>query len=92
MYLQATKAELLRLPGLVGTPSVRAVTLPPGRAVRTHLRVGVVVKGHTVVADLNQVAFLRNGRSIVITFTTSAANAKKTAPVITRTSKSIKLG
>ena len=45
VYLQATRAELLRVPGLIGTPSAKAVTLPAGRAVRTHLRAGVVVKG-----------------------------------------------
>ena len=82
----------MQVPGLVGTPSVKAVTLPAGRAVRTHLRAAVVVKGRSVVGDLNQFAFIRHGRSIVITFTTSAANAKKTAPVIARTSRSIKFG
>ena len=68
------------------------MTLPAGRAVRTHLRAGVVVKGRTVVADLNQFAFLRNGRSIVVTFTTAVAKARQTAPVIARTSKSIRFG
>ncbi len=92
VYLRATKAELQRVPGLVGTPSVKVVTLPAGRAVRTHLRAGVVVKGRTVVADLNQFAFLRDGRSIVVTFTTAVAKARQTAPVIARTSKSIRFG
>ena len=77
---------------MVGTPSVKVVTLPAGRAVRTHLRAGVVVKGRTVVADLNQFAFLRDGRSIVVTFTTAVAKARQTAPVIARTSKSIRFG
>jgi hypothetical protein len=91
-YLQATKSELIRVPGLIGTPSARAVTLPAGRAVRTHLRAGVVVSGRNVVGDINQFAFLRNGRSIVVTFTTAAANARKAAPVVTRASKSIRFG
>ena len=82
----------MQVPGLVGSPSAKAVTLPAGRAVRTHLRAGVVVKGHSVIGDLNQFAFLRKGRSVVITFTTADAAAKKTAPVIARASKSIRFG
>jgi hypothetical protein len=91
-YRLAILGELRRVPGLVGTPTATAVTLPAGRAVRTHVRASVVVKGRTLVADLNQIAFLRDGRSIVITFTTAVAAARKTAPVIARASKSIRFG
>jgi hypothetical protein len=92
LYRHATLAELRRVPGLVGTPTATAVTLPAGRAVRTHLRASVVIKGRRLVADLNQIAFLRGGRSIVVTFTTAVAAATRTAPVIARASRSIRFG
>jgi hypothetical protein len=91
-YQRLSTAELRRLPGLVGSPSVRVVTLRAGRAVRTHVRAAVVVHGRRVVADINQFAFLRGGRSIVITFTSGVAAARKTAPTIARTAASIRLG
>ena len=63
--------------GLVGSPSARSVTLPAGRAVRTHLRAAVVVKARRVVADINQFAFLRARRSIVLTYTTGARGGEE---------------
>jgi hypothetical protein len=89
-YQRLTAAELQRLPGLVGTPSVKAAKLPAGRAVRTHVRAAVVVHGRRVVADINQFAFLRAGRSIVITFTSGVAAARKTAPTIARAAASMR--
>lgn len=90
-YQRLTKAELDRFPSLVAAPTVRAVTLPAGRAVRTHFRATVVTGGRRVVSDISQFAFLRSGRSVVITFTTGTA-AAKAAPVIARAARTIRFG
>jgi hypothetical protein len=89
-FLRVLRAELQRLPGIVGTPGLRTVSLRAGRAARTHVRAGVILSGQRKVGDLTQFAFLRDGHSIVVTFTTSVAAASKTAPLITRVSRSIR--
>ncbi len=91
-YKQATASELAGLPGLVGTPSVREARLPAGQALRTKLRAGVVVGGKTKIAEINQVAFLRGRKSIVVTFTTAASNAGRFAAVVNRGAFSIRFG
>jgi hypothetical protein len=91
-YLRLTRAELLQLPGLVASPAVRATTLPAGPAARSHLRATVVVDGRRVVGDVTQFAFLRDGRSIVLSFTSAATAAARNAPVVARSAASIRFG
>ncbi|MFN0155815.1 MAG: hypothetical protein ACKVUT_15685 [Gaiella sp.] len=87
---QATADELGKLPGLIGTPTVWVTTLPAGRTIRTKLRAGIVVDGKTKVAEINQMAFLRSAKSIVVTFTTIASNAKRFKPVVNAGARSIR--
>jgi hypothetical protein len=89
-YRQATASELAGLPGLIGKPALTVAKLPAGRALRTRLRAGVVVDGKTNVAEINQVAFLRGTRSIVVTFTTTASNAAAFRPLVNRGARSIR--
>lgn len=89
-YLAATRSELGQLPGIVRPPTVRSLQLPGGRAVRTQLRLGVKVNGRQVVAEISQFAFLRDGKSIVISFTAVASAAARLAPTFNRAGRSIR--
>ncbi len=72
-YLAAARGEIAGLPGRVGAATTLAYDLPGGRAARSEVRIALSAHGKRVVASVTQWAFLRPGKSVVISFTTTSA-------------------
>lgn len=68
--VSAARSDLTRIPGRVGAVTSTGVQLPGGPAASSRVDVGVLAHGKRVVARVTQYAFLRPGRSIVVSFTT----------------------
>lgn len=69
-YRAAAARELRLLPGRVGTTSSTIVRLPAGQAVQSTVDVEITAHGAKLVARVNQWAFLRPRKSVVVSFTT----------------------
>lgn len=70
VYHQAARRELERVPGRVGKVTSTIVRLPGGSAVSSTVDIALTNRGKRVVARVTQYAFLRPGRSVVLSFTT----------------------
>ena len=66
----ASKSELSGIPGRVGDVTSVPTTLPGGSAARSVVDVALANKGKKVIARVTQFAFIRPGRSVVVSFTT----------------------
>lgn len=91
-YLASARSELSLLPQRVGPASSRAVELPAGRAVRSQVKLGVIVDGRRILTAITQWAFLRPGKSVVVTFTTIPARSARYRPVFATAARSIRFG
>jgi hypothetical protein len=91
-YLAAARSEISALPGRVGAASTRIVTLPAGTSVRSNVKIGLVSGGKRIVAEVTQWAFLRQGQSVVVSFTTTPSRQSRYAPTFTAAARSIRFG
>jgi hypothetical protein len=91
-YRQALVTQLGALPSVQGRVAVNAVTLPTaGPGVRLSYRLQLVVQGRRLVTKTLQYAFLRDNRSIIVTYTTTPASAGAYTSTFTRSANSIRL-
>jgi hypothetical protein len=88
----ASKSELSGIPGRVGRVTAVAATLPGGPAAHSIVDVAVSNKGKKVVARVTQYAFLRPGRSVVVSFTTRKTGSARYAPTFAAAAHSVRFG
>jgi hypothetical protein len=89
-YLVAARIELQALPTRVGEPALWVERLPAGQAVRTRVKIAIRRSGKQIVSDITQWAFLRPGRSIVVSFTTTTNRRPHYVPIFTAAARSIR--
>lgn len=89
-YLEAARAEISTLPGRVGAASTRLERVPAGRVVRSHVRIAILRGGTRIVSDITQWAFLRSGKSVVVSFTTTPGKRVRYLPVFNAAARSIR--
>jgi hypothetical protein len=91
-YYAAAADELRRIPGRVGGTPSRIVRLPGGSAVHSVVDIGLTSQGKRLVARISQWAFLRPRASVVLSFTTRAATAKRYNARFTQSARSVRFG
>ncbi|MFN8222422.1 MAG: hypothetical protein U0R50_04135 [Gaiellales bacterium] len=88
----AAESELTRIPGRVGKPKTVATRLPGGPVVASTIDIRITNRGASVVARVTQYAFLRPGRSVVVSFTTRKSTFPAYKAAFTAAARSIRFG
>jgi hypothetical protein len=91
-YRRALVTQIGAIPSVKGPVASAAVTLPTGPAVRLRYNLQLMVQRRRLVTETLQYAFLRGGRSIVVTYTTTPESGAAYAPTFSRSARSIRLG
>jgi hypothetical protein len=91
VYQRALVAQLQALSSVKGRVASATVTLPAGRVVRLRYNLQLVVQGRSLTTETLQYAFLRSGRSIVVTYTTTPANAAGYSRTFAASARSIRV-
>ena len=86
----ASKSELSRIPGRVGEVTAAPTKLPGGQAAHSTVDIAVSNKGKTIVARVIQFAFLRPGRSVVVSFTTRKSTSERYTAAFDAAARSVR--
>ena len=86
----AAPAELAQIPSLASKVTTSTVKLPIGPAVKASYRLALVSGGRKRVVQTLQYIFLRPGRSVVVTFSTTPSQRLRHRAVFTAIATSIR--
>lgn len=88
----ASKHELGRIPGRVGAVTSTGIRLPGGPAASSRVDIAVSARGKRLVARVTQFAFLRPGRSVVLSFTTRKSTYAPYRAAFLASARSVRFG